>query len=322
MSKFHINKHGVPAPCRAKSGNCPLGGDDQHFKTEQEAQDFADNQGEQKHGLLPGMNKDAEKYVEKGGKNKHGLLTKDGKERRRAKAEFRFTKAALDKYKGKFVEVDYDDSSFSGEVIDTHFDSEEDSGLIIQNSNGEFKHIKNYRMHDVLVTANDKDGYEHQVKQLNDFDDQVNNDFQANFTKENSDSHQDYYVHEMGEDTVNPDSLADSYFEAVIDRAEKGRSINEEEFEYDWQDEIERNSDNYVIDNGGGDERWTDESDDNFEHDLEVAEKVGNYYDEQKAFIDHVEKKAQEVDWESTGKSQRQGVVDALKKVYKEQNYR
>ena len=26
MAKFHINKHGVPAPCKAKPGNCPLGG--------------------------------------------------------------------------------------------------------------------------------------------------------------------------------------------------------------------------------------------------------------------------------------------------------
>lgn len=53
MNKFHINKHGVPAPCRAKKGNCPLGGDEQHFNTEKEAQDFADKQGEEKHGIIP-----------------------------------------------------------------------------------------------------------------------------------------------------------------------------------------------------------------------------------------------------------------------------
>lgn len=33
MARFHINKHGVPAPCKAKSGNCPLGGDEKHYNS-------------------------------------------------------------------------------------------------------------------------------------------------------------------------------------------------------------------------------------------------------------------------------------------------
>lgn len=52
MSKFHINKHGVPAPCRATKGNCPLGGDESHFDNKEDAQAFIDNQMESKHGLL------------------------------------------------------------------------------------------------------------------------------------------------------------------------------------------------------------------------------------------------------------------------------
>lgn len=52
MSKFHINKHGVPAPCKATKGNCPLGGDEQHFNSEEEAQAFINEQMESKHGLL------------------------------------------------------------------------------------------------------------------------------------------------------------------------------------------------------------------------------------------------------------------------------
>lgn len=55
MSKFHINKNGVPAPCRAQSGNCPLGGDESHFDTQEEAQTYADKENEREHGLLPGM---------------------------------------------------------------------------------------------------------------------------------------------------------------------------------------------------------------------------------------------------------------------------
>lgn len=53
MSKFHINKHGVPAPCKAKKGNCPLGGEGEHFNTEQEAQQYADRIYEKQHSLLP-----------------------------------------------------------------------------------------------------------------------------------------------------------------------------------------------------------------------------------------------------------------------------
>lgn len=55
MPKFHINKHGAPAPCRATKGNCPLGGSDTHFDTLGEAQDYADKVNEASHGLLPSM---------------------------------------------------------------------------------------------------------------------------------------------------------------------------------------------------------------------------------------------------------------------------
>lgn len=51
--KFHINKHGVPAPCKAKNGNCPLGGAESHFNSRQEAQNSADRENERKFGLLP-----------------------------------------------------------------------------------------------------------------------------------------------------------------------------------------------------------------------------------------------------------------------------
>jgi len=53
MSKFHINKHGVPVPCKAKLGNCPLGGISEHFDNLEQAQEYVNNQSEQKHGLLP-----------------------------------------------------------------------------------------------------------------------------------------------------------------------------------------------------------------------------------------------------------------------------
>mgnify|MGYP001425994203 CR=1 FL=1 len=53
MAKFHINKHGVPAPCRAKKGNCPYGGSENHYDTMEEAQSAIDQKSEMEYGLLP-----------------------------------------------------------------------------------------------------------------------------------------------------------------------------------------------------------------------------------------------------------------------------
>ena len=53
--KFHINKHGVPSPCRAKAGNCPLGGEEQHFSNQANAQAYADKINEQEYGLMSQM---------------------------------------------------------------------------------------------------------------------------------------------------------------------------------------------------------------------------------------------------------------------------
>lgn len=61
MAKFHINKHGVPAPCRAKEGNCPLGGssgNENHFDTLDEAQKHADKQNEEQYELIPDVSKE------------------------------------------------------------------------------------------------------------------------------------------------------------------------------------------------------------------------------------------------------------------------
>ena len=60
MSKFHINKHGVPAPCRATKGNCPLGGDEQHFDNQADAQAYADKVNEKEYGLIADVTKEPE----------------------------------------------------------------------------------------------------------------------------------------------------------------------------------------------------------------------------------------------------------------------
>lgn len=53
MERFHINKNGVPARCKAQPGKCPLGGEESHYNNEKDAQIAADKQNEQMFGLVP-----------------------------------------------------------------------------------------------------------------------------------------------------------------------------------------------------------------------------------------------------------------------------
>ena len=61
MSKYHINKKGVPALCKATKGNCPLG---EHFKTEKEAEEFQTETMEREHGFLPEVNSESKLDIE------------------------------------------------------------------------------------------------------------------------------------------------------------------------------------------------------------------------------------------------------------------
>lgn len=53
MAKFHINSKGVPAPCKAKEGNCPFGGEDLHYDNVEDAQVGANNKNQKAHDFLP-----------------------------------------------------------------------------------------------------------------------------------------------------------------------------------------------------------------------------------------------------------------------------
>lgn len=75
MTRFHINKNGVPAPCKAKPGNCPLGNENQHFTTEKEAQDYIDNLSSKEYGVLPEINNNNNELSEEW--NKRFLEHKD-----------------------------------------------------------------------------------------------------------------------------------------------------------------------------------------------------------------------------------------------------
>lgn len=53
MSKYHIDKNGKPALCKATERPCPLGGDDTHFPTIEEAQTYVDEKNAEKFGIFP-----------------------------------------------------------------------------------------------------------------------------------------------------------------------------------------------------------------------------------------------------------------------------
>lgn len=57
MSKFHIGKKGEPTVCRAKNGNCPFGGEEQHYSTKQEAQQAIENNLEIQHKTVTSTKK-------------------------------------------------------------------------------------------------------------------------------------------------------------------------------------------------------------------------------------------------------------------------
>lgn len=54
MNKWHINKNGVPAPCKASEGKCPL--NSKHFSNKGDAQIFNNQQMEGQFGILPNQN--------------------------------------------------------------------------------------------------------------------------------------------------------------------------------------------------------------------------------------------------------------------------
>lgn len=125
MTKYHINKKGVPAQCKAQEGKCPLGGADgnqNHFDNFEDAEKAALKQGAAEFSHLPGIPQSEEKVV--------------------------LGYQELMKANGSKVEVEYDGKKFSGEVISSRWDNRDDdnSGLIIKSEDGVVKHIKTGRM--------------------------------------------------------------------------------------------------------------------------------------------------------------------------------
>lgn len=52
MTKWHINKKGLASICKAQKGNCPFGGESEHYKTEQEAMQASQEKMSKEFGLI------------------------------------------------------------------------------------------------------------------------------------------------------------------------------------------------------------------------------------------------------------------------------
>lgn len=52
MPKYHVKKDGTPGVCHAKEGNCPLGGSENHFETQEEAYEHGQKQLEKEFGVV------------------------------------------------------------------------------------------------------------------------------------------------------------------------------------------------------------------------------------------------------------------------------
>lgn len=65
MVKYHISKQGIPAVCKAKKGNCPLGGEEQHFETKEDAQAYSDKKNQEKFAILPELKKNTNNQARK-----------------------------------------------------------------------------------------------------------------------------------------------------------------------------------------------------------------------------------------------------------------
>ncbi|HHT97246.1 MAG TPA: hypothetical protein GXZ90_05055 [Clostridiales bacterium] len=69
---------------------------------------------------------------------------------RKAKKEFQFSSAMMT-YVDKTIRIQYDDKEFTGRVDDIYYDGPHNSGLIMENKEGVWKHIKLYRLQKLQI---------------------------------------------------------------------------------------------------------------------------------------------------------------------------
>lgn len=102
--RYHISKSGVPAACQAKKRMCPLGGDDKHFATKEEAQAEADKIFAKKYPMNKKKETLGAKFAERRRESRRNKLTLEEEQRRE---DIRKQADLERKAKYKSVEIPY-----------------------------------------------------------------------------------------------------------------------------------------------------------------------------------------------------------------------
>lgn len=308
MTKFHVNSKGVPAPCKAKKGNCPFGSENLHFNTIKEAQEFADKQGQMEHNILPTTKSNYS----------HNKYLRDNKI---ARPEFQFTVWEMRDISLNYVKVNYDGKQFDGKVIDFYSDGKNNSGLIIEDSNGKIKQIKNYRLSKLQITGDNQKTHESIMKT-----DEIIYAIKEKYKKDEeyiTITPEDVFTEEF-EKEYGPQRKVNEYFKERISQY-AGEQVDLEEFEnLNWNELVESDKDSYkqtehTCNSGGMDDVWNEESKERFESALEMSDNAYIYFAERQDLIEDTFKEVQNVDWTPYYETQLKGELASLNRIY-EQN--
>lgn len=114
LTKYHIDKNGVPAICRATKRPCPLGGPEAHFDSIEEAEEFIQEEFKKNFGLIGTQGDNVFKLTEELEKQKELVLA--GNFSSREEEESARTKLArlAEKHKGNSETIESLDNLLKG----------------------------------------------------------------------------------------------------------------------------------------------------------------------------------------------------------------
>lgn len=231
----------------------------------------------------------------------------------KARAEFRFAESQLKGIGGKFVQAKYDGKDFDGEVIGIHYEDFDNNGLIVEDENGNVKHIKAYRLTDLEETGDNIREHKQTVR-LKVLEDEIADNVLANY-----DSEPEY---SDNTDFQSPTEEINKYFRAVIEN-KRGGNVDLDKITYDWSAEVDETKDSRAYDDssmyyhdfnkGGGQyAEWSDASQEAYEDDLNKADKMDEFYEDRKSAINDMVKTVENIDWTQYYDTQQEGEIEAL----------
>jgi len=158
MTKYHIDKGGIPRICKAVIRPCPYGGDKAHFTTIEGAQHAADSLNTQLQRLneneqigFATVNNNAYVYNSKGVEVASQLLVKTRRTKARIDAAYNYyTQQLLRTLKAEGIYQDYVKTSHVQEFLTT--EQEIENKHLAKVAEDYAKHLKDYTSDDVTFT--------------------------------------------------------------------------------------------------------------------------------------------------------------------------